>query len=313
MSEEPARDDAWSSWLLRRRHGEDPQYGEVVARVVRGYADRVLDQARLVPGMTLVDVGSGDGLLAFRAIERVGPSLHLLLTDISAPLLRHARSRAAELRVEGQCRFLEGSAERLAGIDDASVDAVVARASIAYVRDKRAAFGECLRVLKPGGRLSIGEPILQDEAFAARALRTRVEGQSGQPADLFLALMHRWKSAQFPDTAEACADNPLVNFSERDLLHLARGAGFCDIHLELHIDVAPSPIRSWDVFLASSPHPWAPSLGSILMERFSPDERRFFEANVRPTVESGRNIHIERIVYLTANKPAAADTADRPR
>lgn len=34
------------------------------------YADRVLDKDGISPGMTLIDVGAGDGLVAFRAIER---------------------------------------------------------------------------------------------------------------------------------------------------------------------------------------------------------------------------------------------------
>jgi len=47
--------------------------------------------------------------------------------------------------------------------------------------------------------------------------------------------------------------------------------------LQLHIDVAPALITSWQVFLGTSPHPWAPPLSVILAERFSADERQFFE------------------------------------
>ncbi len=66
-------------------------------------------------------------------------------------------------------------------------------------------------------RLSIAEPILQDEAFYATALRRRVEDKS-HPVDRFLTLLHRWKAAQLPDTEEACAQSPIANYSERDLL-----------------------------------------------------------------------------------------------
>src|SRR5271169_2898154 len=99
--------DVWSEWLLHRRHADDPTYGEVVRDVVTGFADRVLDGAKLAPGMTLADIGTGEGLVAFRAIERIGASLKVLLTDISAPLLRHAETRAAQLGVRSQCTFLE--------------------------------------------------------------------------------------------------------------------------------------------------------------------------------------------------------------
>ena len=118
-----------------------------------------------------------------------------------------------------------------------------------------------------------------------------------------MTLLHRWKAAQFPDTEEACAKSPIANYSERDVLNFVRGAGFTEIHLQLHIDVIPSLITSWDVFLGSSPHPLAPSLKRILAEQFTADERQFFEQMVRPTIESGSNITTDRAMYLPAQRP----------
>ena len=271
--------------------------------MVAGYADRVLEGLQLAAGTTLVDLGTGEGLVAFRAIDRVGASLKVILTDVSAPLLRYAESVAVQRKVRAQCTFVECSAENLSAIADASADAVASRAVLAYVADKKAALRECFRILKPGGRLSIAEPVLQDDAFYARALRARVE-DAARPDDPFVILLHRWKAAQFPDTEQACADSPIANYSERDLLNLVRGVGFGETHLQLHIDVAPSLITSWEIFLGTSPHPWAPSLKQIMQERFSPEERQLFEQIVRPTIESGRNMNTERAVYLQAQKPA---------
>lgn len=295
--------DLWADWLLRRRYGSDGSHEAVVKRVVATYADRVIDHARLAGGMHFADVGCGDGLLTFRAFERFGPDLRAVLTDISAPLLQHARETAESRGIASNCSFLECSAERLDAVADASLDVVMTRAAVAYVADKQAVFNEFKRVLEPGGRIALAEPIMQDEAFAARALRKRVEAASGNFHDRFLALLHRWKAAQYPDTEEEQARNPLVNFSERDLLNFVRNAGFVDVHVEFHIDVMPALVTSWNVYLETSPHPWAPSLGQILAERFSADERQFFEALVRPTVESGQNVDIERIAYVSARKP----------
>jgi ubiquinone/menaquinone biosynthesis C-methylase UbiE len=263
-----------------------------------------LEGAQLAEGMTLLEIGSGEGLVAFRAIERIGASLKVILTDVSSPMLRYAKSVSQIRNVRSQCTFLECSAEKLGGISDTSVDAVASRAVLSYVANKSAALGECFRVLKPGGRLSIAEPILQDDAFYARALRNRIEDRS-RPADRFLTLLHRWKSAQFPDTEEAAAKSPIVNYSERDLLNMVRGAGFTEIHLQLHIDVVPSLITSWDVFVGISPHPWAPSLKQIFAERFTAEESEFFEHTIRPTVESGKNMTTDRVIYLQARKPCA--------
>ena len=297
--------DVWSQWLLHTRHADDSEYQRAVHSLVRELADRVLDGARLSPGLSMVDVGSGDGLLAFRAIERVGATLSVRLADISLPLLRHAEARATELGVSNQCSFIECSADNLEPIADASTDVVTTRAVLAYVADKAAAFREFHRILRPGGRISIAEPILQDEAFYACALRRRVDDAAMRPSpDPFLALLHRWKAAQYPDTEEGRAKSPIANYGERDLLNLARASGFVESHLELHIDDRPSLISSWEIFLGVSPHPLAPPLKVILAEQFTAEERQLFERLVRPTVESGKNITTERIAYLTAAKPA---------
>src|SRR5215469_2898684 len=69
--------DEWSEWLLRRRHGGSEAYLEEIKSGVAGYAEKVLEGAQLGSGMVLLDVGSGEGLVPFRAIERVGRDLQV--------------------------------------------------------------------------------------------------------------------------------------------------------------------------------------------------------------------------------------------
>ena len=130
--------DVWYEWLLHRRHNDNPAEQQVVREATERYADRVLDGARLTPGMTLADIGTGEGLIAFQAIDRIGPSLHVILTDISLPLLRHAERIAVQRDVRRQCTFLECDAEKLSAISDGSVDVVTTRAVLAYVPDNSA-------------------------------------------------------------------------------------------------------------------------------------------------------------------------------
>ncbi|MFM0732671.1 class I SAM-dependent methyltransferase [Paraburkholderia sediminicola] len=295
--------DMWSDWLLHTRYAGDPDQERSLRTDLQRYADRVLDGARLVSGMTLADIGAGDGLIAFRAIERVGPSLRVHLTDISAPLLRHADALAIQRGVRGQCTFVHGSAEVLKGIDAASVDAVTTRAVLAYVPDKIAAMREFHRILRPGGRLSIAEPILRDDAFEASSLKKIVDALPQESGDQFFHLLHRWKAAQFPDTDERIAANPITNFGERDLVRFALDAGFTEVHMEFHIDVGPSGVASWEILLGTSPHPLAPTLGTILSEQFTAEERLFFEQVFRPQVEGRRLATADRTAYLTATKP----------
>jgi len=297
--------DEWSEWLLHRRYADDPAYEQHLRADVDRFAQRVLDGARLGPGMTIADIGAGEGLIAFSAIERIGPSLRALLTDISVPMLRHAEMLATQRGVHQQCTFLQCSAEKLDDIAPDSVDVVTTRSVLAYVTDKRAALREFHRILKPGGRLSIAEPIMRDDAFETIALKKAIDAQPLESRDPFLPLLHRWKAAAYPDTEEQAALRPITNYSERDLVRFACGSGFTEIHLEFHIDIFRSKITCWDVFVGIALHPWAPPLSTILTTQFSLKERELFEQALRPIVEAGQFITIERIAYLSARKPLA--------
>ncbi len=303
-TEHPA-EDLWSQWLLHRRHGGDPDHERAMRAMVARYIERVLDGARLQPGQALADVGAGEGLLALRAIERAGGALRVWLTDVSEPMLRHARAQALERGVAGQCTFLLAPADRLAGIADGSLDVVVTRSVLAYVSDKVGALREFHRVLKPGGRISLAEPVFQDEALGAQAIRTVIETTPPAALSPLMPLLHRWKAAQYPDTPETIRASAIANYSERDLLRFAQNAGFTEVHLELHIDAFPSMLSSWEAFVNSAPHPLAPPLSQIMAEQFSAEERALFERSMRPVIEDPKAVSIDRMVYLTARKAIA--------
>ena len=301
-SSEPAA-DVWSNWLLHLRHGDDPEYDRIIRARLERYADNVLDGAQLAAGMTLADIGAGEGLIGFRAIDRIGPSLRVLFVDVSEPLLRHAKLLAIERGVREQCAFHHGAADKLTAIESGSVDVITTRAVLAYVADKLAALREFRRALKPGGRVSIAEPVLRDEALAVSALREILEKRPAGHGGPVLSLLHRWRAAQFPDTLEKIQASPITNYSERDLVGLFQACGFTEIHLELHIDLLPFIYTSWETFIRTAPHPWAPPLGEILAERFTPEERKILEEDVRRTVAAPKSVAVERVAYLTATKP----------
>ncbi|HTI19217.1 MAG TPA: methyltransferase domain-containing protein [Trinickia sp.] len=295
--------DNWSRWLLSLRHGNDRSYDDRIRVEITRDVDRVLDFVGLAPGMTLADIGSGDGLVGLRAIERSGASLRVLMTDISAPLLRHAEAIAKTLGVSEQCSYLHYSAEKLEGIADATIDAATMRAALAYVEDKPAAMRELYRILKPGGRFAIAEPILRDEAFEVCMLRKLVDQGSIATDDPFFALLLRCRAAQYPDTEEKARLLPITNYGERDLVRYAIDAGFTDIHLELHIDVQTENSLPWETFLRTSPHPLAPPLADILDKQFTREERAYLECRMRELFESGKQLGAARVAFLTAKKP----------
>jgi ubiquinone/menaquinone biosynthesis C-methylase UbiE len=304
MPTETQTTDQWSAWLLHRRHGGDPDYQLRMRSVIESYRDRVLDSAHLSPGTTLLDIGVGDGLLAFGAIDRIGPSLTVILTDISQPLLNHTEQLAIARGCRNQCTFLQGSADKLDLIAGASIDTLVTRAVLAYVQNKPAAFREFHRVLKPAGRLSICEPILQDEALEAQAYSQLVQTQPNHPNIEFLKLVQRYRAAAFPSAAADILASPITNFNERDLFRFARDAGFTGIHVELHIDLQPALKITWEGMLDVAVHPCAPTLREILAREFSPPEAADFERIFRPIVEKSQAEQKQLVAYLTADKKA---------
>ena len=152
--------DRWHRWLTDVRFGGDPAVRDyMLTKVLYPVRDMVLDSARLRPGDTLLDVGTGDGLIGFGALERLGPSGQVVLFRHFADLLEYCRAAATAEGLVDRCRFMLASADCLADIVDAAVDAVTTRSVLIYVKDKAAALREFYRVLRPGGRVSVHEPI----------------------------------------------------------------------------------------------------------------------------------------------------------
>jgi ubiquinone/menaquinone biosynthesis C-methylase UbiE len=259
------------------------------------WRDEVLDRARLKPGETLLDVGTGDGLIAFGALGRLGPTGHVIFSDVSPDLLGHCRAAAAAEGLLGRCGFVQASADSLGAIADASVDAVTTRSVLIYVKDKAAALREFRRVLRPGGRVSLFEPI-------NRLMRDRPGRFSGYDVRPVAALAGKVRAVY--QAIQPPGSDPMLDFDERDLVRHAEDAGFPQISLELRVSLkATVPPRAWDTFLRASGNPLIPPLGDVLGQALSAEESAEFTAILKPLVESGRGHERTAIAFLSATIP----------
>lgn len=118
------------------------------------------------PSEHVVDVGCGAGLDTFIAARRAGPSGRVIGVDMTAEMLAKARS-AAQSRPTVEIR--EGYAEELP-VPDAWADVVLSNGVLNLCPSKPNALREMMRVLKPGGRLQIGD-ILVKRPVPRSALR----------------------------------------------------------------------------------------------------------------------------------------------
>ena len=115
---------------------------------------RMLDDARLTRGSSVLDVAAGSGGQTLAAAHRVGPTGRVLATDISPAILKYADSVAAEAGLSDVVTTLEADGEDLAEVPTGSFDAAISRVGLIYFPDQQQALAEICRVVRPGGRIS---------------------------------------------------------------------------------------------------------------------------------------------------------------
>jgi arsenite methyltransferase len=291
--------DPWAAWVLERRFG-DPEEAARTLEPLAPVRERVLEAAQIEGGDTVLDVGAGDGLIAFGALPLVGDEGRVIFADVSQELLDVSRELAGELEALDRCEFVLARAENLAPIADESVDVVTTRSVVIYVEDKQRAFDEFRRVLKPGGRLSIFEPI-------NRFTFPEPDGHfGGFDLTSVSPLVERVK-----DTYNRLADSgdsTLIDFDERDLLEFAERAGFTKVELTYEAKIEHGAGAhwgsglSWETFIRIAPNPLAPTLAETIDQALTPDEAERFVSHMRPLFESKDGTARSAVVYLRAVK-----------
>ncbi len=114
--------------------------------------DEMLERASAQEGEKVADFGCGDGAITLPLAEAVGPDGHVTALDASDGMLRGLTRRIGDLAVDAV--HLTGPDLPLA---DGSVDLVTSLANFHHVPDKIRQAREFARILRPGGRLVIGD------------------------------------------------------------------------------------------------------------------------------------------------------------
>jgi len=114
---------------------------------------------RLMPGEHVVDVGCGAGIDSIIAARMVGPTGSVVGVDMTPAMLEKARAGAEEAELHNLV-FRQGLAESLP-VADAWADVIISNGVLNLFPDKLAGLQEMARVLKPDGRLQIGDILVQ--------------------------------------------------------------------------------------------------------------------------------------------------------
>ncbi len=204
----------WSAWLLGRELEDAAEQRKVI--------DRLLDLAELRPGQRLLDLGAGHGQVALAAAERMGAQGRITCVDAEVAALAEARRRAGA-RGLTNVDFVAADAVSLP-LEDASVDAATAKSVLYTLEDRAGAMAELSRVLRPGGRLALFEPLLRWESV--------------------------WQSPQLEGLAESLesARHPAFQLDALEMMRLAEEAGFGQVQeFTWHADVTRSYVDAGEV------------------------------------------------------------------
>ncbi|MBA2663511.1 MAG: arsenite methyltransferase [Bradymonadaceae bacterium] len=175
--------------------------------------------AGLQPGEVVLDLGSGAGMDAFLAAQKVGQGGRVIGVDMTPQMLARARETASAKGLSGYVEFREGLIEALPVVSE-SVDVVISNCVINLSPDKPQAFAEAYRVLKPGGRLAVSDICLSralpEAVMENAALYVSCIGGAALADDYFATMSEagfvdiRWtRSSAAAVVGAACCDTTL--------------------------------------------------------------------------------------------------------
>jgi ubiquinone/menaquinone biosynthesis C-methylase UbiE len=138
--------------------------------------ERLRQVLQPAPGERVLEIGPGVGYYTLDMAEWVGPEGTVEIFDLQQEFLDHVMRRAAERNLANVVPT-QGDATALP-YDDDSIDAVVLTAVLGEIPDPVAALRQIARVLKPSGRLVVGE-LFGDPHFTTQAALKRQASEAG--------------------------------------------------------------------------------------------------------------------------------------
>ena len=281
----------WTEWLTSSRFAYmNEAQRQQTLNWLFNVRDLVLDRAKLQEGNTIIDVGTGTGLLAFGAHERLSGTGKIILSDAFTDCLEECRKIAEKSGIADKLDFLQSEAADIK-LPDESVDVVMMRSVLVHILDKLAPIQEFYRILKPGGRISIFEPIIKKNTKYYELIN---------PDDF-----PNYEEIKRVEEKIASDENDsLVNFDERSLGEDFIKAGFKNVDIQVSTESSTYEVQASmiDPWFNTPPSPDRPSLKQRFLEYMPEKEVNEFIEGLK-THLNGNPITINSpVAFLYAEK-----------
>lgn len=284
----------WARWVMQCRMRQFPFSSEEIASLY-GVCDRLFKNAEIARAESFMDVGAGDGFMAFQALLAMPEHSTVTFSDVSPVHLQYCQDMAEEMGYLQRCRFICTAADNLMDVHDKSMDVITTRSVLHYVKDTQKAFHEFFRILKEGGRLALFEPMGR---YLALNTENFPQGISLHPSSNTLTDILKTLQDAYRDLPPS-----ILNFNEKDLFLIAERAGFSDVRLE--IEKAPQKIyqKQWEEFIhGKGPAQGDLSLGEMLSLECSEKEKESLLDKIHQIFSQQASKRRHTIVYLSAKK-----------
>jgi len=183
--------------------------------------------AKVQPGETVLDLGSGAGFDAFIASQAVGSEGQVIGVDMTTEMIAQARENAVKAGVEN-VEFRQGYIEEMP-VENDTVDVLISNCVINLSPDKPAVFREAFRVLRPGGRVAVSDIVLTEPLppAVAESIAAYVGCVAG--ASLLDDYLGYLRDAGFEDVEVAETQQAVESLPEDDpiVLSVLEGTGSC--------------------------------------------------------------------------------------
>ena len=273
----------WTQWLKQNRFaGQTPEMIEQTTKWLEAVRDVLLVYAEIMPHETVIDIGCGTGLLAFKALELQDCKGRVIFSDKFQDCLDDCKRILDESGVTSGYEMLLSPCEHIA-LPESTAHKALMRSVLVHIVNKQPAISEIYRILKPGGKFCAFEPVIRSNTRYWQILDP-----------IFIEKFDDFKKAE-----NEMMENPmdsLCNFDENTLRMNLEIAGFSVPEVKVqevksNYVVQAGMVEQW---FNNPPSPGQPSTKERYMKYFD-------EKTVNRFIENAQNYLTGREISLKTN------------